>query len=818
MAIRGQDRSQSTKLNTFKNILEQELASNFDDGVVIGGIDAFIEKWEIELSLLLDDFPIYSNLSKSERESWIILVLKKINKINFSQNTIKTGTHSFVKTQGKKTSKRSVKLTDSVYQIEGITRRNISESNLSKLNIDSIKDLLYFVPKRHNDFGDICKVADLKPGLDQTILVNVWEGSVKKVRQSLWSIKVIVGDDTGNIACNWFRHGYKKPYLLSAFKSGTKLVISGKTSLFAGRITFQSPEYELVNEGNTSLVHTSGLVPVYPTVEGVTQRRIRSLVKKAVDLMANKLNDYLPNSIKTDLDFMGLSDAIKNIHYPQTKQDYAEARRRLAFDEFFVLQITVLMKKLSSKLDNQALKVNIDSKKIEKFVDLLPFELTSSQNLVIGEIMNDLKDDSTMNRLLQGDVGSGKTVVALIAALVMVLDGYQVAFMAPTEILAQQHYATLYRLFSFGEIIESEENFVVLHLPGFDNRITIGLLIGSIKQSSRKYIVGKLNDNQIDIIVGTHALIQKDIRIPKMGLAVVDEQHRFGVQQRAALRNKGENPNLLVMSATPIPRSLNLTVYGDLDISILKELPVGRKEIKTVFINDEDRIKAYEFTRQQVEKGRQAFVLCPLIEESEILQTKAATEEYGKLVSEIYPELNVGLLHGRMKLIEKEQVMIEFQNHNIDILVCTPVIEVGIDIPNATVMIIDGADRFGLAQLHQIRGRVGRGEFQSYCVLISDAPSENAQIRLKFLESSNDGFELAEEDLKLRGPGDYLGTRQSGLPNFKVAQLSDLDILHLARQKASELLSLDPKLQHVDNVGLNKLILQFEEKLSAEIN
>ena len=303
-----------------------------------------------------------------------------------------------------------------------------------------------------------------------------------------------------------------------------------------------------------------------------------------------------------------------------------------------------------------------------------------------------------------------------------------------------------------------------------------------------------------------------------MGLAVVDEQHRFGVEQRAILRNKGNNPHMLAMSATPIPRSLNLTVYGDLDISVLDELPQGRKEIKTRFINDQDRVKAYEFTRQQLEKGRQAFVLCPLIEESEILQTKAATEEYEKLVSDIYPEFKVGLLHGRMKLSEKDHVMLEFQKHNIDILVCTPVIEVGIDIPNASVMIIDGADRFGLAQLHQIRGRVGRGEFQSYCVLVADAPSENAQIRLKLLEGSNDGFVLAEEDLKLRGPGDYLGTRQSGLPNFKVAKISDFEILHQARQSALNILSIDPKLQHEDNLDLNELVIEFKEKLYSEIN
>ena len=815
--MREEDRSQSTKLNTFKNILEQELDSNFDDSIVIGGIDAFIGKWKVELSSNLGDLPSYSKLSKSKRKSWISSVLKKIKEVDFPQNTIKSNSIS-TKTKGNKIPSQTVKLTDSVYEVEGITRRNISESDLSKLNINDINDLLYFVPNRHNDFGDIRKVSDLMNGVDQTIMVNVWEGSVKKIRPRLWSIKVIVGDDSGNLSCNWFRHGYKKPYLLNAFKPGTKLVISGKTSLFAGRITFQSPEYELVNEANDSLVHTSGLVPVYPITEGITQRRIRNVVKRGVDSMVAEVKDYLPNYIKKDLQFMSLSTAIKNIHYPNSIEVYQEARRRLAFDEFFVLQLAVLMKKLSLKAENHVLGLNIDSTKINKFIDLLPFKLTDSQNVVIKEILNDLTSQSVMNRLLQGDVGSGKTVVALVAALAVVFDGYQAAFMAPTEILAQQHYATLSKLFSFGHIIERQETHIVLSLPGFDKTITMGILIGSMKKSSKKKIVEKLYKKEINIVVGTHALIQDDVDIPNMGLAVVDEQHRFGVEQRATLRNKSNNSHMLVMSATPIPRSLNLTVYGDLDISVLSELPEGRKEIKTVFINDEDKIKAYEFTRQQVEKGRQAFVLCPLIEESEILQTKAATEEYEKLVADIYPEFNVGLLHGRMKLNEKDKVMVEFQNHDIDILVCTPVIEVGIDIPNASVMIIDGADRFGLAQLHQIRGRVGRGEFQSYCVLIADAPSENAQTRLKLLEGSNDGFELAEEDLKLRGPGDYLGTRQSGLPNFKVAQISDFEILHQARQTALKVLSIDPKLEDKHNLDLNKSVMKFEEKLYSEIN
>ena len=350
---------QSTKLNTFKNILEQELDSGFDDSVVIGGVDAFIDRWKIELSSGLGELPCYSKLSKPKRKLWISSILKKISEANVGQHLNKTNSKS-LNNKANKIQKKSTKLTDSVYQIEGMTRRNISESELAKLNINNINDLLYFVPNRHNDFGDIRKVSDLQDGQDQTIMANVWEGSVKKIRPRLWSIKVIVGDDSGNVSCNWFRHGYKKPYLLSAFKPGTKLVISGKTSLFAGRITFQSPEYELVNESADSLVHTSGLVPVYPITEGITQRRIRTVVKKAVDSMADEVNDHLPNHLKKELKFMNLSSAIKNIHYPDSISQYNQARRRLAFDEFFVLQLAVLMRKLSLKTENHFLDLNIE--------------------------------------------------------------------------------------------------------------------------------------------------------------------------------------------------------------------------------------------------------------------------------------------------------------------------------------------------------------------------------------------------------------------------------------------------------------------------
>ena len=455
---------------------------------------------------------------------------------------------------------------------------------------------------------------------------------------------------------------------------------------------------------------------------------------------------------------------------------------------------------------------------LNAILSLLPFALTNAQSKALDEILGDMEKERPMSRLLQGDVGSGKTVVALAALLSTVSNDYQGAFMAPTEVLAQQHFNSISRLLEGLPRPENHETWFTFRLDPFPRPISLGILIGSHSRKQKKETQDMMSKGGLDMVIGTHALLQQGVDLPGLGLAVVDEQHRFGVMQRAGLRQKGEAPHLLVMSATPIPRSLALTLYGDLDLSVLDELPPGRQAIQTRKVPSDRRRDAYEFLRRQVSQGRQAFVVCPLIEESEALQTRAATTEFHRLSTEVFPELSLGLLHGRLPFREKQEVMAGFQRGELDILVSTPVIEVGIDNQNATVILIDGADRFGLAQLHQFRGRVGRGEHPSYCLLMSDFPSPEARERLEVMERMSDGFAVAEEDLRFRGPGDYFGTRQSGLPDLRMARLSDQDILALARQEASALLTEDPNLELPQHQALAEGLARFAGSSQEEIS
>jgi ATP-dependent DNA helicase RecG len=455
---------------------------------------------------------------------------------------------------------------------------------------------------------------------------------------------------------------------------------------------------------------------------------------------------------------------------------------------------------------------------LESFFESLPFDLTGAQYRVLEEMFADIRSTKPMRRMLQGDVGSGKTVVAAAAMLAAVQNDLQSALMAPTEILAEQHFLTICNLLSETELEADGKYVATLQVAGMEESVVVALLLGSHRKRIKDDIYAMLAAGAIDVIIGTHALIQNPVEIPNLALVVVDEQHRFGVMQRASLSEKGARPHVLAMSATPIPRSLALTVYGDLDVSVIDEMPPGRESIRTRWVESDRRDAAYGFVRKEVEAGRQAFIVCPLIEESEAIQSRAAVVEHERLSTQVFPDLNLGLLHGRMSLQEKEEVMDRFKTRDVDILVSTPVIEVGIDVPNATVMLIDGADRFGLSQLHQFRGRVGRGEHQSYCLLMADSPGMEARKRLKLLERVRDGFQLAEEDLKLRGPGDYAGTRQSGLPSLKVASIMDQDILALARREAIRLLETDPDLTSEYNTSLGELVRKFSGGLTADMS
>jgi ATP-dependent DNA helicase RecG len=512
-------------------------------------------------------------------------------------------------------------------------------------------------------------------------------------------------------------------------------------------------------------------------------------MKRTVDYWTNRLPDYMPAAIRERNDLMALDQAVSHMHFPDDREHLVRARRRLAFDEFFVLQIGVLGQRQRWR-EQPGIPLPLDREALATFMQALPYTLTGAQERALDSILSDLAGEYPMSRLLQGDVGSGKTVVAMAAMYLTTLAGYQAAIMAPTEILAEQHYQNVSNL--LGEL-----------------GVRVALLTGSVPAVEKEAITAQIASGEIQVAVGTHALIQEDVDFYRLALAVVDEQHRFGVRQRALLRSKGYQPHMLVMSATPIPRTLALTAYGDLDVSVIDEMPPGRQPIRTRWFMPGERERAYRFVRSQVEQGRQAYVICPLVEESDKIEAKSAIAEHERLQKTIYPDLRVGLLHGRLKGADKEAVMRAFGAGEVDVLVSTSVVEVGIDVPNATVMMIEGANRFGLAQLHQFRGRVGRGAHESYCILLSDTTTDLSEERLRAIEGTQDGFELAERDLQMRGPGDFFGTRQSGLPELQMASLGDTPLLELARREALALFEQDPTLSHPDHRLLERKVNEF---------
>jgi ATP-dependent DNA helicase RecG len=521
-------------------------------------------------------------------------------------------------------------------------------------------------------------------------------------------------------------------------------------------------------------------------------------MKAVVDRWAQQVADFLPPGLRNRLDLLELPRAISQAHYPEDESTKAQARVRLAFDELFLLQLGVMGRKRDWQEGRRGSSFDASILALEAFIKSLPFTLTAAQDKVLGEILADLQKSQPMCRLLQGEVGSGKTVIATAALLVAAANGYQGAFMAPTEILAEQHFATLCQLLSRAGHQE-EDGYLRSYSGLLPRPLRVALLIGDIRQARKQKLQQRIAGGDVDIVIGTHAVIQKGIEFRQLGLAVVDEQHRFGVEQRSALREKGFNPHMLVMTATPIPRTLALTLYGDLDLSVIDELPPGRQTVKTKWLKPQQRESAYAFIRRQVAEGRQAFIVCPLIEESEAVAAQAAVVEYEHLSQEVFPDLSLGLLHGRLSAGDKDEVMNRFRTGELDILVSTPVVEVGIDVPNATVMLVESADRFGLSQLHQFRGRVGRGQEQSYCMLLAENPSEVGRERLDIIENVQDGFKLAEADLRLRGPGEFFGTRQSGLPDLRMARLSDVALLETARNEAVKLFQIDPGLEKTEH-------------------
>lgn len=656
---------------------------------------------------------------------------------------------------------------------------------LEKLGLRTIEDVLFCYPRRYEDYAGLKTITQLEYGELVTVIGKVWDAGTRDTQGGRKLFKAVLSDGTGFLELTWFN----QPYLADRIKPNMLLKVTGKVGQYLGRPTMVAPEWEVVEREE---LKSSGLLPVYPLTEGLTQKVMRSIVEQALNVWAERVPETLPASLRERYQLWPLSVALRKIHFPD---DYAQlnlARRRLGFEEALILQIGLLRQKMAWKAQ-AGQRIVFDPTQVTALIEALPYTLTGAQQRSLQEMLQDLASGQPMNRLLQGDVGSGKTVVAALLLALLAGAGYQGALMVPTEILAEQHYATLARLFA--------------HFP---QAPTLALLTGSTPEREREAIYAGLADGSIAVVVGTHALIQERVTFARLALVVIDEQHRFGVEQRAALRAKGQNPHVLVMTATPIPRSLELTLWGHVDVSVLDELPPGRQPVETRVLKPYERERAYQFIRSQVEKGRQAFIVYPLVEESEKLDARAAVEEFERLRREVFPKLRLGLLHGQMRSEEKEAVMGQMKRGELDILVATTVIEVGIDIPNATVMLIDGAERFGLAQLHQLRGRVGRGAERSYCLLLSEDPSEEATERLVALESTTDGFVLAQKDLEMRGPGEFLGTRQSGWPDLPILLvLGDTRVLHEAREAALALLEEDPDLTKPDYQTLAQRVARF---------
>ena len=652
------------------------------------------------------------------------------------------------------------------------------ERLLKKLGIEEIGQIFFHIPRLYIDRTTISKIRDVRINEKVTVLGNVIRFESRKTKRRISIQTALLRDDSNDVI---FLKWFQQPYLSKVIKTGTKIMASGEVTFYDGK-QLVHPDFEIISDEDSDPLHTGRIVPFYSLTEGMAQKRIRRIIDNAIKLYLGYLKETLPEWIMKKEHLLTLKDAIYKIHRPENFNDVKNAKKRLKFEELFYLELLLAIRKKHMKIKTTDVKVNCKGELAKKFAKLFPYNLTDDQKKVLREIRADFLSGKPMHRLLQGDVGSGKTVVAILASLFIIEGGYQVAMMAPTEVLAEQHYLGVGKL---------------LNSIGVRNE----LLLGSIKKKEKEKIYDLLETGGVDLIFGTHALIENVVKFKKLGLVIVDEQHRFGVMQRAKLLEKGKAPHFLVMTATPIPRSLSLTLYGDLDISMIKQMPPGRKEIVTRWTGENNREKVYEFIRKKVAAGEQCYIVYPLVEESEKIDLKAATEMYEHLKKHIFPTFGVGLLHGRMKTDEKAKVMDDFQKKRIKILVSTTVIEVGIDMPAATIMVIEHPERFGLAQLHQLRGRVGRSDKKSYCILLSSGRlSDEARERLKIIESTRDGFKIAEKDLQLRGPGEFFGTRQHGLPALEFSDLiNDNEVLLKARKRAFELINNDPQLLQAEN-------------------
>lgn len=691
------------------------------------------------------------------------------------------------------------------------------QKKLNKVGIETVADLLWYFPSRYEDFSNITPIKNIKLGEKYCIAGKILSIATHRTWQKkMWITEALITDNTGTIKAIWFN----QPYITRTLKKDDALFLAGKTSLAKDGISFSSPVYEKIYEQEaTNQKHTARIVPIYPETTGLTSRWLRYILKPLLQHFKGKLSETLPNSIIKENKLAGINTAIQQIHFPDTQKQADVARKRFIFENLFLVELSVLKARMRLNA-KKAPPVEFNVELIQDFVKSLPFKLTDAQRKCSYRILKDLALPNPMSRLLEGDVGSGKTLVAVIAALNTVKSGLQVAIMAPTEILAKQHFKEVSKLLWPFKVR-------IALLTGKQDQIISKKLKNELIEISRTRLLKKAVDGEIDILIGTHALIQDKVKFGNLGLAIIDEQHRFGVGQRAKLCKKKEQiPHLLSMTATPIPRTLALTVFGDLDLSVIDEMPEGRKQIITKVVPPKERRAAYEFIAKEVKQKKQVFVICPRIEIKEDEEgeepkkpsswdgVKAVKDEYEKLSKDIFPNFNLEMMHGKIKVKEKEKIMKNFKQGKIDILVSTSVVEVGVDIPNATVMIIEGAERFGLAQLHQFRGRVGRNALQSYCFLFTDSNSQNTKQRLNAIVKAKNGFELAEKDLEIRGPGSLYGTKQWGMPDLAMETLKDLPLVEKTRESAKELLRASPNLKEYPQ--LTSRLITIEKQLHLE--
>lgn len=826
--------SQRRPTQTIQSMLALEDKLGYEDRAVSGGLDGFLRKVlkdgeqaqffkQIVAALPQDG---YASLTPDERKRWAADVRAALrpgaapgsfNRSDKSRNG-RTNTQPASnnpdqsrrnldksgQTRTRNRTKSSRRRPPATFDDENPLARDvsvlgrippISRKAMTSIGLQTVYDLLWHLPRRYEDWRNVRTISEALEGIELTIVAEVASIGVKYLRGGRTATEAVVRDGTGSLRIWW----WQQPYLARTLKQGMRVGLSGKVEIQGRRLRMVSPEWERLDDPDDDTVHVGRLSPVYPRTRGLPNRTIRRLAHAAVRDYLPLLAESLPPQIIAEQGYQSEADALATIHFPDRLEDVELAKERIAFQELLSIQLAVLSRKREARLRADAPPIPMPGDFLDSFIGALPFELTAAQQRVLTEIRNDMFRREPMARLLQGDVGSGKTVVAAAAMLAAVRAGHQTVLMAPTEVLASQHYETFQRLFAGDEHTGGEQLWYDFSLaPALGRPVRMALLTGSVRAARKRQIHQEMASGMLDLVVGTHALIQESANFNDLGLAVVDEQHRFGVLQRDALRSKGRSPHLLVMTATPIPRTLALTVYGELDSSVIDELPPGRQRVRTQVVEPSQREEiVYQRIREEAAQGRQTFVICPLIDESDKLEAEAATEQYEFLRNGPLSELEsrIRLLHGRMSAEKKRSVMADLARGDADVLVSTIVVEVGVDLPRATVMAIEGAERFGLAQLHQLRGRVGRSDLPSVCYLISETDVEQSQRRLDLMIQTSNGFELAEADLEMRGPGEYFGTRQSGMPELRVAKLTDHRTLNLARHWANRILDDDPHLR-----------------------